>query len=90
MLNMVASWRQSGLSQKAYCEQHGVHYHAFHYWFKRYRQQNEPDTAKGFIPVQIQGSSTALQAGIEVIFTDGRRVLFHTPVDAAFIKAIIG
>lgn len=88
---MVANWSESGLSQKAYCEQQEVAYHVFHYWFRRYRQQEEPDTANRFIPVHVQRPGlVAEQACIEIIFADGRRLLFHQAVGADFIKAIIG
>ncbi len=91
MLKMVANWSQSGLSQKAYCEQQEVAYHVFHYWFKVYRQQHEPDAANSFIPVHVQRPMLEdQQAGIEIIFADGRRLLFHQAVSADFIKAIIG
>ncbi len=91
MLTMVSDWSQSGLSQKAYCEQHGIRYHVFHYWCKRYRQQEEPDTVNRFVRVHVQQPiSAAEQAGIEIIFADGRRLLFHQAVSADFIKAIIG
>jgi hypothetical protein len=33
----IEQWKQSGLSQKVYCEQQGVKYHVFHYWYKLYR-----------------------------------------------------
>ena len=91
MLNLVADWSKSGLSQKAYCEQQKVAYHVFHYWFKVYRQQAEPGAANSFIPVYVQRpTQDDQQAGIEIIFADGRRLLFHQAVSANFIKAIIG
>ena len=37
MFAMIQSWQQSGLTQKAYCQEHAVSYHIFHYWYKRYR-----------------------------------------------------
>jgi hypothetical protein len=90
MLDLVANWSQSGLSQKAYCEQHGIRYHVFHYWFKRYRQQAEPEAGNGFIAVRVQKScSSDVHAGIELILADGKRLLFHHAVSADFIKAII-
>ncbi len=37
MFSLITSWQQSGLSQKAYCEHHGIGYHVFHYWYKCFR-----------------------------------------------------
>jgi len=90
MFNFIRGWQQSGLSQKMYCEQGGIRYHVFHYWFKRYRDKSPGHTEASFIPIQIKPSETdARNAGIELILADGKRVLFHHPVSADFIKAII-
>lgn len=91
MFNMLTHWQLSGISQKAYCEQHDIKYHVFHYWYKRFRdsQANNKQAGK-FIPIQIQHPiSTTKNAGIELLFPDGRRLLFNQPVSADFIKAII-
>jgi len=56
MFNLVAGWSKSGLSQKVYCEQHSMRYHVFHYWFKRYREQQEATMGNGFIPLQVSQS----------------------------------
>ena len=90
MFNMIIDWQQSGLSQKKYCEAHGIRYHVFHYWFRRYRSQHTDHPDAGFIPVQIESlPGSHVQAGIELVLTDGRRILFHQPISADFIKAII-
>lgn len=91
MFDMISHWQQSGLSQKKYCVEQGIRYHVFHYWFKRYRDRNADNSQANFIPIQIKSSEAdARNAGIELILADGKRVLFHQPVSAAFIKAITG
>ena len=90
MFNLIRGWQNSGLSQKMYCEQSGIRYHVFHYWFKRYCNKNPGNKEGTFIPIQIQSSeAVGRHPGIELILSDGRRVLFHQPVSADFIKAII-
>jgi len=91
MFNMLAHWQQSGISQKLYCEQHGIRYHVFHYWYKRFRDSHAGGKKEGtFIPVQIKLPVTTVKnADIELLLTDGRRLLFYQPVNADFIKAII-
>ncbi|PWG81026.1 IS66 family insertion sequence element accessory protein TnpA [Pararcticibacter amylolyticus] len=37
MFAHVEAWKESGLSQKAYCHEHMIAYHLFPYWTKRYR-----------------------------------------------------
>ena len=33
MFELIEQWQQSGLSQKAFCEQHSIRYYVFHYWY---------------------------------------------------------
>ena len=91
MFIMLKHWQESGLSQKLYCEQHGIRYHVFHYWYKRFRDSQADGKKEGtFIPLQIKPQVPAgINAGIELLLADGHRLLFHQPVSADFIKAII-
>lgn len=101
MVSLIEQWKTSGLSQKAFCQQHEVRYYVFHYWYKRYRDAQRPDTldstgaqnaSSSFIALQINsnGSSLATSSHAELIYPDGRRLLFHQAVDACFLKTIIG
>ncbi|WP_419595130.1 IS66 family insertion sequence element accessory protein TnpA [Thiolapillus sp.] len=50
----IAAWQQSGLTQKAYCEQQELRYSTFGYWVRKLRRAAEPATKKkgaGFVPV---------------------------------------
>ena len=52
MLAMISQWRQSGLTQKAFCVANNVAYHVFHYWYGVYRtSENSPGS---FVPVTIR------------------------------------
>lgn len=96
MFDLIGQWKTSGLSQKAFCLEQQVHYYVFHYWYKRYREAHPQDTldcagadtASSFIPLSITTSLPAV-LHTELIYPDGRRLLFHQPVDARFLKAII-
>ena len=88
MFAHVEQWKISGLSQKAYCANCGLAYHVFHYWYKCYRSHYEPGEAKHrFMQVQVAPSTT--QAYVEVMLTDGRRLLFHQPVSVDYLKALL-
>jgi hypothetical protein len=93
MFDLIGQWKTSELSQKAFCLQHQVPYGLFHYWYKRYREVHNAAGPMGssFIPLQID-PVTVLTGGshYELIYPDGRRLLFHQPVDAGFLKAVIG
>jgi hypothetical protein len=95
MFLMIASWQQSGIHQKAFCEQQGIRYHVFHYWYKKYRDAQLPAKENSFIPLQVKHPSSAAPitpaagAHTEIVLPDGRRLLFHQPVSADYLKAII-
>lgn len=96
MFSVIESWQHSSLNQKAYCEQHSIPYHVFHYWYKKYKDIQLSENKKaGFIALQIQPSVTAASqtppAGVhtEIVLPDGRRLLFHQPVSADYLKALI-
>lgn len=101
MVSLIEQWKTSGLSQKAFCLQHEVRYYVFHYWYKRYRDAQRQDTlesvaaqnaSSSFIALQINPDRSSLPTAshAELIYPDGRRLLFHQPVDACFLKTIIG
>ena len=90
MFAMIASWKQSGLSQKAYCEQKQIRYYVFHYWYKRYRDEQSAGGEAAFIPLNVKPSlSDSTCANIEVVLPGGKRILFHQAVSSDFLKAVI-
>jgi len=96
MFSMIESWQHSSLNQKAWCEQHSITYHVFHYWYKKYKDiQLSEDKKAGFIALQVKSPSSAAPiippagAHTEIVLVDGRRLLFHQPVSADYLKALI-
>src|SRR5881392_1490151 len=90
MFKMISSWKQSGLSQKAYCEKNNIRYYVFHYWYKRYRDQQGAVEDPTFVALNVKPSAVAVSnSAIEILLPDGKRILFHHPVSADYLKAII-
>ncbi len=95
MFSMIASWQQSGLTQKDYCEQHSIRYHVFHYWYKKYRDAQLSDKQACFIPLQLKPTFAASIPTLpptvhtEIVLTNGKRLLFHQPVSADYLKVLI-
>ncbi len=91
MFSMINEWQQSSLTQKAYCEQHSIRYHVFHYWYKCFLDLQSPAKNVEFIPLQIKpfNSIHVATAHTELILPDGKRLLFHQPVNSDYLKAII-
>jgi hypothetical protein len=89
MFSMINEWQQSSLTQKAFCEQHTIRYHVFHYWYKRYRDGRATDKEPGFISLEIKPSSDSSASHTELLLPDGKRLLFHQPVSSDYLKAMI-
>jgi hypothetical protein len=87
MFELIEQWQQSGLSQKAFCEQHSTRYYVFHYWYKRYRQNKEEGNNSSFVKLQI--AKPAGTSSVEIIYPGGIRLLFHEPVSSNYLKGLI-
>jgi hypothetical protein len=86
MFDKILQWQQSGLTQKAYCEQQGIAYHVFHYYYKRFREKENIGSHK-FIKLQVTPGNVS--TNMELIYPDGKRLLFHQGVSVDFLKALI-
>ena len=68
----VTAWQVSDLTQKAYCEAHGLRYTTFGYWVRKLRTPSgdHQESASGFIPVTLSpvdgGLVLALPNGLEI------------------------
>ncbi len=90
MFSLIEKWQRSGLSQKSFCEEQQIKAHVFYYWFKCFRIQNNTlvvQSAKSFI--ELRSQAILPEASIELLLANGHRILFHQPIAASFIKAII-
>jgi hypothetical protein len=90
MFSLIEHWKASGLSQKAYCRQQNLRYHVFHYWYKVYRDEKGvvPDSNSTFVPLRLQ-QPLGQSAVLELVLSDGKRILFHQQPSAEFIKALL-
>jgi hypothetical protein len=86
MFDYIDQWQQSGLTQKAFCQQVNLSYHIFHYWYKRYRIADRKP-ASSFIRLGV--SSASIASHTELVLPDGKRLLFHQPVSIDYLKALI-
>lgn len=86
MFEYIDQWQQSGLTQKSFCQKVNLSYHIFHYWYKRYRDKSIKPSSS-FIKLDVSAMSVAAHA--ELILADGKRLLFHQPVSADYLKTLI-
>ena len=74
-LQHIRAWRNSQLSQAAYCQQKNLKYHQFTYWKIKLDEQpteSVQPTSAGFATVALNSSSTA--DGLQLTFPSGIRL----------------
>ncbi|MBS1601532.1 MAG: hypothetical protein JST42_02605 [Bacteroidetes bacterium] len=86
MFLIIEEWQRSKLSHKQYCREHDIAYHLFHYWYRKYRDQQTAPTMPGF--VQVKPAPAGPFA--EFRFPGGSRVIFHQPVSIEYLKGLAG
>lgn len=92
MMAMIEQWKTSGMRQKDFYQQHNIPAHVFYYWHKRYRvehSQQEILSPSGPF-VQLHPAVPVPTNNIELLLPDGTRILFHEPVSAQYLKALLG
>ena len=94
MFSLIEIWQTSGQSQKTFCQEKDLAYSKFHYWHKKYQDYRSPSTSEEpFVAVTVKKSRAleTLPAGtMELVFPDGRRLIFNQSVEAGFLKALLG
>ena len=71
MFTLVRQWRDSGLTRKEFCTQHGITIAKFGYWIARWKE-DQSGGGSGFIPMGslVTGNVPA----ISVVYPNGVRV----------------
>lgn len=87
MFSLIEVWKSSGKTQKEFCQGKGLPYHKFHYWFKKYNHQNSPASDQpAFVQVPAHGKA---RSAVELVYPDGRRLIFHQSVEASFLRSLL-
>lgn len=87
---MIEDWQKSGQTKCAYCKEHSIVKSKFHYWNKQYKLEygSSNSNSSSFISIGLSPANDLACA--EIVYPDGRRLLLHQPVAAAYIKSILG
>ena len=90
MLEMIDRWKQSGLSQKSFCEKEQIPFHKFYYWLRRsglQKQGPKKTGSTGFVKLKVK--EPVISSSIEVHLPQGARLFFHAPVSAEYLKTLL-
>lgn len=86
----IERWSSSGLSQRAYCEQHDLKPHNLSYWKNKLDTRQTSAAEDGFVPVVLESIPAPLASGLSVLHPNGVRVEGFSSVQdiATVIKAL--
>ncbi len=88
MFEMIEQWQQSGLSQKSFCQNGGIKFYTFYYWYKRYRLSHKnPESKSGFVKLKIEKPEAC--TSVEIHFPGDVRLFFHEPISPEYLKRLI-
>jgi transposase-like protein len=85
--NHIEAWQASGLSQAAYCRQHGLNANTFSGWLRQYRSLEKP-RHPALIPVQVQPLPTAVEP-VVLRHAQGHRLEFPATVSPRWLAELL-
>jgi hypothetical protein len=90
MFSLIEIWKESGKTQQKFCKEKDIAYSKFHYWLKKYNGQgSSQDDSPAFMPVTVKKQPVVRAGTLELVYPDGRRVIFHQDVDPSFVRALL-
>jgi len=88
LLYQLQECEASVKSRSVWCKQHGVGYHKFNYWWKKWKLNSVSEfTGSSFFSVKIKPALTSGQ--IEIIYSDNVRVMLPADVNTTIIKSLL-
>ncbi|MFS8630811.1 MAG: hypothetical protein LOD92_06605 [Bacillales bacterium] len=87
MFSLIEVWKSSGKTQKEFCQEKDLAHHKFYYWLRKYNDHHRQSADESpFLSVSTQ---SAISSNLEIIYPDGRRLIFHQQVEAGFLRALL-
>jgi hypothetical protein len=87
--NHSAAWKESGLTQQAYCEQEGISYQSFVYQHNRLTSKSKT-AALNFIKAKPDGFETSSQSsGLFLMLPNGVRIGINGEVNAILLQTVL-
>ena len=85
---VLARWKRSGLSVRAFCGAEGLNPMTFYWWRRELGRRDQPQPS--FLPVRVLAETTELSTvGIEVVLANGRSVLVSAGLDSRTLVQVV-
>jgi hypothetical protein len=90
MFSLIEVWRSSGKTQIDFCKEKNIAYHKFHYWFRKYSNQNPASIPpSSFTRINVNKHQEVGFGYVEVVYPDGRKLIFNQPVEVSFLRSLL-
>ena len=94
MFSLIEIWKQGNQSQKDFCQEKSLTLSKFQYWYKKHQQSHSGPGGEPFTVVTVRNNATVpkpvASGSMEIIWPDGRRLIFHQGVEASFLRTLLG
>ena len=89
MFSLIEVWKKGEQSQQEFCKEKDLDYSQFQYWLRRYKLANGivSKTRPSFARIRVEEFSRA--SSMELVYPDGKRIIFHQPVEASFLRSLL-
>ena len=86
----LSQWKESGLSQSAYCREHQLNLHRFVYWKQRLARQ-KPSVSLVEVPVSRQKTACMFPPAppISIVFSGRCRIEVRSGFDPASLEVVL-
>ncbi len=92
MFSLVEVWKSSEKSQQDFCREKEMEYNKFQYWLRKYRGARVQGDEKGqpsFVRVKVR-ETEKVTGSVELVYPDGRKLIFHQAVEASYLRSLLG
>lgn len=88
MLEQLKAHESSGQNRSYWCKEHGIGYHKFNYWWKKWKSNAVSEVEdSSFVPVKVQSVISSGQ--IEIVYSDNVRVRFPADINITVVKSLL-
>src|SRR5690606_2023326 len=89
MFSLIEVWKESGKTQREFCQEKDIAYSKFQYWMKKYSEQSSlGKDPGGLVPVVVNNEPKS-SAVMELDFPDGRKLVFHQAGEGRYLQALL-
>jgi transposase-like protein len=85
--NHFQAWKQSGLSCRSYCQEHGLSNKTFSSWIKKFKAQT--GSSMKFVSLPLKNEKIIEEQSVEIKLSNGILCRFPKVVSTASIKKLI-